>query len=338
MTAPDLAEAPGLVAAGGGRSRDLPERPNRSTGSPTSDPVPAAAEAGAGQRLPAGAGKVGRMALKTALTLGYSPCPNDTLIFYALAHGRVGAGFEWRVRLDDVEALNRSALRREIDLVKVSYHAYGHLADSYVMLASGGALGHGVGPLIVTRDPLEDLSGRRVATPGGLTTAQLLLRLSQPPEIELVQLRYDTIMAAVAKGQVDAGLIIHESRFTYPHFGLHKHLDLGEWWEGATGRPLPLGGIAARRSLGRPLLEELQGVVRESLEYGLSNRAEAEPYIAEHAQELSPEVRQRHIDLYVNEFSLELGPGGREACQALLGLAARSGLIPPLREELFLAG
>ena len=187
------------------------------------------------------------------LSLGYSPCPNDCFIFYALAHGKVRSDMGWHIRLEDVEALNRMAMQGALDVSKISYHTYGHLTGDYVMLRSGGALGDGVGPLIVTREVLGNLEGKRVATPGGLTTANLLLKLSQP-DVETVERRYDRIMPAVAAGEVDAGLIIHESRFVYPRYGLHKYLDLGEWWREETGQLLPLGGIMAKRSLGEEVL------------------------------------------------------------------------------------
>ena len=273
----------------------------------------------------------------TQLTLGYSPCPNDCFIFYALAQGRTDAEFNWHVQLDDVEALNQLARRSALDVTKISYHAYGHLTDDYVMLRSGGALGKGVGPLIVTKDALDELSSKRVATPGGLTTANLLLKLSQPDDIEMTELRYDKIMPAVAAGEVDAGLIIHESRFTYTDYGLKKHLDLGEWWEEETGLPLPLGGIMARRSLGGKRLARIQEVIRDSLRYSYRHREEAQPYIAAHAQEMSAEVMQKHIDLYVNDYSLDVGRVGEQAVRTLLERASERGLVPKLNEPLFLA-
>lgn len=271
----------------------------------------------------------------TSLSLGYSPCPNDCFIFYAIAHGKADPALSWDIRLDDVEALNQLARQKALDVTKVSYHAYGHIMDDYVMLRSGGALGVGVGPLIVTRDGLQSLSGRRVAIPGGLTTANLLLRLSQPDDLQIIELRYDQIMPAVAKGQVDAGLIIHESRFTYALYGLQKHLDLGEWWQATTDLPLPLGGIVARRSLGRDLLLRIDKAIRDSLEYAYAHRAEVQPYIAAHAQEMSESVMQQHIDLYVNAYSLDVGTGAR-AAEVLLEHAQARGFIPPSAQSIFL--
>ena len=270
------------------------------------------------------------------LSLGYSPCPNDCFIFYALAHEKVPSELSWQVRLEDVEALNQLARQGALDVTKISYHAYGHLTDDYIMLRSGGALGNGVGPLIVTKEPLAELSGKRVAIPGGLTTANLLLKLSQPDNVDIVELRYDKIMPAVAAGEVDAGLIIHESRFTYTNYGLKKHLDLGEWWEKETGLPLPLGGIMARRSLGEERLAHIQEVIRTSLRYSTAHRAEAQPYIAAHAQEMSAEVMKQHINLYVNDYSLDVGETGERAVRTLLRRASEKGLLPELNEPLFL--
>jgi 1,4-dihydroxy-6-naphthoate synthase len=273
------------------------------------------------------------------ISLGYSPCPNDCFIFYALAHGRIAPDLEIAVELDDIEALNRRAERGELDVAKVSYHAFGHLAERFVMLTSGGALGRGVGPLIVTREPLDDLTGRRVAIPGGRTTANLLLRLSQPADIEVRELRYDRIMPAVAAGDVDAGLIIHESRFTYREHGLHRFVDLGDWWERQTGLPIPLGGIAARRDLGAERVAALDAAVAASLRFARDHPEATEAYVAAHAQELAPEVRQRHIDLYVNAFSLDLGAEGRRAVETLLERGRDAGLLPPGGAPLFsLAG
>lgn len=269
------------------------------------------------------------------ISLGYSPCPNDCFIFYALAHGKVAPNVAWSIRLEDVEALNKLARSGGLEVSKVSYHAYGHLTDEYVMLRSGGALGQGVGPLIVTKEALLSLSGKRVAIPGGLTTANLLLKLSQPGSIRPVTLRYDHIMPAVAAGEVDAGLIIHESRFTFPDYGLRKHLDLGEWWERETGLPLPLGGIVARRSLGTALLSRIDEAIRASLHYAFEHPEETVDYVAQHAQEMSEEVRRQHIELYVNDYSLDVGNTGERAAKELLGRAAVGGLIPEMKRPLF---
>ncbi len=267
------------------------------------------------------------------MELGYSPCPNDCFIFYALAHRKVAPELDVKVRLEDVETLNQLARSGTLLVTKASYHAFFHLADEYVMLRSGGALGFGVGPLIVAKRPLKTLSSLRVAVPGGLTTANLLLKLSQPDDLEVTELRYDRIMPAVAAGEVDAGLIIHESRFTFPDYGLTLHLDLGAWWEAETGLPLPLGGIMAKRSL--ETLMQLDDAVRQSVRYAYAHRAEAQPYIAAHAQEMDERVMQQHIDLYVNELSLTVGAVGEQAVQELCRRARERGLVPVVRAPLF---
>jgi 1,4-dihydroxy-6-naphthoate synthase len=270
------------------------------------------------------------------LSLGYSPCPNDCFIFYALAHGKVASDLKWDIRLEDVEALNQLAKQNVLDVSKISYHAYAHLMNDYIMLPAGGALGKGVGPLIVTKEKLETLSNKRVAIPGGLTTANLLLKLSQPDDINIVTLRYDQIMPAVAKGEVDAGLIIHESRFTYPEYSLEKFLDVGEWWESSTGHLLPLGGIIAKRSLGEKTLQRINKAIKESLEYAYARPDETKPYVAQYAQEMSEEVRQKHIDLYVNEYSHDVGEKGKAAVLELFKRAEERGLIPKIDKDIFL--
>ena len=264
------------------------------------------------------------------LNLAYSPCPNDTFIFHAIAEGKVASGgLEFDIRLADIEALNELAATGAADVVKVSYAAYGHIANDYVLLRSGGALGRGVGPLIVARDPHLDLAGTRVAIPGGRTTANLLLRLLRT-DLELVEMRYDQIMPAVADGRVAAGLIIHESRFTYMDHGLHSLLDLGAWWEDEVGHLVPLGAIVAKRSLGPEVHAALTELIRTSLLHATADPASAGDYVARHAQEMSPDVRQRHIDLYVNEYSLDVGSEGEAAVRELLARAVARGLFAPL--------
>jgi 1,4-dihydroxy-6-naphthoate synthase len=202
------------------------------------------------------------------LTLGYSPCPNDTFIFHALVHGIVGAdGLSFRERLEDVETLNRLAADGVLDVTKVSYGAIPHLVRDYVLLRSGGALGRGCGPLVVAREDFgrEGLTGRRIAIPGRNTTANLLLRLFAPDAPAGIEMVYSDIMPAVERGEVDAGLIIHESRFTYPQHGLAKVVDLGEWWERTTGLPIPLGGILARRDLGDDAIRAVDDAIRRSV-------------------------------------------------------------------------
>ncbi len=272
------------------------------------------------------------------LTLGYSPCPNDTFIFHALVHGLIDtAGFEFRERLEDVETLNCLALAGALDISKVSYHLLGFIRDDYFLLRSGGALGRGCGPLVVARNytGMEELRGKRIAVPGRHTTAGLLLQLFDPELDNIVHLPFHEIMGAVVRGEVDAGVIIHESRFTYGEFGLTKLLDLGEWWERESGHPIPLGGIVARRALGPEVVNVLDRSLRASVEYAFAHPDAAGAYIRSHSQEMSDEVCAAHISLYVNRFSVELGAEGEAAVTALLGRAEAAGLVPPSAKNLF---
>lgn len=273
------------------------------------------------------------------LTLGFSPCPNDTFMFYPLVHGLVDTnGLVYRERLEDVETLNRLALKGELDISKVSYHALGHIRDEYALLRSGSALGRGCGPLLVAADKIDpaELRGKTIAVPGKYTTAKLLLRLFDPALDNFIVMPFNEIMDAVLSGNVDAGLIIHESRFTYHGFGLHKLLDLGEWWEGETGLPLPLGGIVARRSLGAATIAAVERALQDGVAYARTHPDEATHYIGEHAQEMSAEVCAAHIGLYVNEFSADLGDEGIAAIACLLQRAEQAGLIPPSGQPLFM--
>jgi 1,4-dihydroxy-6-naphthoate synthase len=276
--------------------------------------------------------------MKRDLTLGFSPCPNDTFMFYPLVHGLVDtAGLTFHERLEDVETLNRLALTGELDVSKVSYHALGHIRDRYALLRSGSALGRGCGPLLVAREQIDpaDLSGRTIAVPGQYTTALLLLRLLDPRLGNFVTMPFHEVMDAVISGRVDAGLIIHESRFTYRGLGLHKLVDLGEWWEGETGLPIPLGGIVARRSLGAETIAVIERALRAGIDYARSNPSEAAGYIREHAQEMSDEVCAAHIELYVNDSSAELGEEGERAIAELLRRGEAAGIMPNSSKGLF---
>ena len=267
----------------------------------------------------------------TKLSLGYSPCPNDTFIFFGLVHGKVCCeGLEFAERLEDVETLNNLALQNRLDLTKISYHAFGHLRDNYVLLRSGGALGRGCGPLVVARQnaSMDQLRGRRIAIPGRLTTANLLLQLNSEGYENLLIMPFDQIISAVVQGHADAGVIIHESRFTYQQHGLKKILDLGQWWEEESGCPIPLGGILAKRSLGQETIARIDSALRRSVEYAFNNPQEAQQYIRQHAQEMDDEVVRSHIGLYVNDFSLDLGEEGIKAVKTLLSRAEKRGLIP----------
>ncbi len=263
------------------------------------------------------------------LTLGYSPCPNDTFIFHALVHGVVQApGMHFAERLEDVETLNRLAAAAELDVTKISYGAAPALLRDYVLLRSGGALGRGCGPLIVAREPFGEWDRKRIAIPGRNTTANLLLRLFAPDAAPGMERVYSDIMPAVARGEVDAGLIIHESRFTYPQHGLVKVVDLGEWWEQTTGLPIPLGGIMARRALGDDAVRAIDDAVRRSVEHAFAHPGASRPYVRAHAQEMDDAVTQQHIDLYVNRFSVDVGDQGERAIRELFARAAAVGIVP----------
>ncbi len=258
------------------------------------------------------------------LTIGYSPCPNDTFIFYALTHGKVHIpGIEFQEKLKDVETLNRMALDGRFDITKISYHAIGHLRENYALLRSGGALGRGCGPLVIARAGtiLSDLKKGSVAIPGKLTTACLLLRLFDPSIGNVEVMSFDRILDAVAKGAVTAGLIIHESRFTYPLYGLKKLLDLGEWWENYSALPIPLGGILGRRALGRDILLRVEEGIRKSLDYAFAHPDEVMSYCRQHSQEMDGNVMRSHIDLYVNHFTRDLGEEGLTAVRRLIAEA-----------------
>lgn len=266
------------------------------------------------------------------MKLGYSFCPNDTFIFHALTHGLV-PGQRVEEVLADVETLNQWAREGRLELTKVSYHAYFHVLEGYVALRSGGALGRGVGPLLVAK---PGVTLRRVATPGLWTTAHLLLGLARP-DLEFCCMRYDLIMPAIQAGEVDGGVIIHESRFTYAEQGLEARLDLGEWWEGDTGLPLPLGAILARRDLGEPRLQELDAAVRRSLEMAWADPSQSKAYIRQHAHELSDQVVEQHITTFVNDFSLNVGAEGERAVVELHRRAVATGLVQASTLPLFVA-
>lgn len=274
----------------------------------------------------------------TTLTLGYSPCPNDTFIFNALIHGLVPCdGISFTERLEDVETLNRLAMESALDLTKISYHALGHVRDRYVLLHSGGALGRGCGPLVVAQQPttMDRLRDQTILIPGELTTAHLLLQLHGDGFNKVKSLPFDQIIPALARKEAAAGVIIHESRFTYQQLGLHQVLDLGQWWEQLTSLPIPLGGILARRSLSHDVIEKIDFALRASVNYAQQHPQAAMDYIRSHAQELSDTVTHEHIQLYVNEFSVNLGDEGVAAVQELLNRAEQQGLIPRCDLPLF---
>ena len=259
------------------------------------------------------------------LTLGYSPCPNDTFIFRAMAEKKIELPFELDILLADIEMLNRRASEGSLDISKISASAALGILDRYWLLRAGGAMGRGCGPLVVSAKPagMKDLRDATIATPGEMTTASLLLRLEGTHRGRRVPMQFDLIMPAIASGEVDAGVIIHEGRWTYRSCGLHEVLDLGRWWERETALPLPLGAIAVKRDLGAETAAAVEGKIRESLVFSLKDREGAWPYIERHAQEMSPEVIGLHIDAFVNEFSLDAGAEGEKAMKTLLEAACK---------------
>jgi 1,4-dihydroxy-6-naphthoate synthase len=267
-----------------------------------------------------------------ALSLGFSPCPNDTFIFYALVHGKIDAGdlIFREPLLDDVEQLNNWAVAGRLDVTKLSFHALGHVLDEYCVLSAGSALGRGCGPLLVARAsrPTSNLSGKRIAIPGKLTTATLLLQMFLAESCELVEMRFDRIIDAVCNGEVDAGVIIHESRFTYRERGLVCLQDLGLWWEKSFGLPIPLGCIAARRSLGEETIGRIDRAIRDSVDYAFRYPKRCMSYIRSKSQEMDEEVVRSHIGLYVNDFSRDLGTEGRAAIATFLEKGRNAGALP----------
>jgi 1,4-dihydroxy-6-naphthoate synthase len=255
-----------------------------------------------------------------SLTFGFSPCPNDTFAFHALVHGLVDAPFRVEPVLLDIEELNRRAHDGDFDLTKLSVGAFAGVGARYRLLRSGAALGHGVGPLVVAREPrpLADAAAGRLAIPGRDTTAFRLLRLAAPALGEVIELRYDRILAAVASGEVVAGLVIHESRFTFADHGLVKVADLGDWWEAETGLPVPLAGICARADLEPALAVAAERALRDSVAHAFAHREASRDYVRAHAQEMSDAVCDAHIRLYVNELSLDLGDEGLRAIERLV--------------------
>lgn len=273
------------------------------------------------------------------LSLGFSPCPNDTFIFDALVHQKIDTeGLEFEVLLADVEDLNQKALKGLLDITKLSYHAYAHLTDKYVLLDAGSALGRNCGPLLIAKRPLTkaEIADGPIAIPGRLTTANFLLSLAYPRAQNKQEFLFSDIEQAVLKEEVVAGLIIHENRFTYQEKGLVKIQDLGEFWEGSTGHPIPLGGIVAHRRLANETRQKINRVLARSVAYALEQPSATRDYVRAHAQEMDEAVMYAHIGLYVNDFTKDLGTEGRAAVRALFDRAEALGVVPPIREEVFL--
>ena len=279
------------------------------------------------------------------LTLGFSPCPNDTFIFDALIHHKIDTeGLEFEVFYDDVETLNQKAFRGELDITKLSYHAFAYVVDKYVLLDSGSALGFGVGPLLICKGDAELLHSQLTAQhspltigiPGKFTTANFLLGLAFPNATNKQELVFSEIEDAVLSGKIDVGLIIHENRFTYQNKGLKKIIDLGDYWEKQTGCAIPLGGIVANRKLPLDVQHKINRVLRKSVEFAFANPKSGLEFIRSHAQEMSEEVMYKHIELYVNKYSVDLGDEGRKAINLLFDTAREKGIIPEIKEEIFL--
>jgi 1,4-dihydroxy-6-naphthoate synthase len=259
---------------------------------------------------------------KKVFTLGFSPCPNDTFIFDALVNHKIDtAGLQFETKLEDVETLNRWALESRLDISKVSYGVWPLIQKNYALLNSGGALGKGVGPLLISKEPVDDIDSRMkelvVALPGEHTTANLLFSMAFPQASQVKYMLFSSIEEAVLNGEVDCGVIIHESRFTYAQKGLHKLMDLGDFWEQETEVPIPLGGVVMKKEIGMDVMTLVDDLIRRSLEFAFRNYPRLSDYVKIHAQEMDEGVMRQHIDLYVNDFTLDLGPEGRRAIARL---------------------
>jgi 1,4-dihydroxy-6-naphthoate synthase len=256
------------------------------------------------------------------LTLGFSPCPNDTFIFDALVNKKIDSGdLEFEAVLDDVETLNQWALDGKLDITKLSFPAFFQSPDHYVLLTAGSALGHGAGPLLISKTPTDTTAPafieQPIAIPGIHTTANLLLSFAFPAATQKIPMIFSAIEDAVLTGKTGLGAIIHENRFTYQQKGLHKVMDLGEYWEEKMSMPIPLGGIAISQSIKRSTALKVNELIKKSLEYAFSNYPLIPEYVQHHSQEMSEEVVRQHIDLYVNNYSLDLGDEGKKAILAL---------------------
>ncbi|WP_432003542.1 menaquinone biosynthesis family protein [Streptomyces sioyaensis] len=279
------------------------------------------------------------------LTIAHSPCPNDTFAFHAWSHGLLPEAPDLVVTIADIDVTNDLAERGAADLLKISYAALPYVLDEYALLPCGGALGHGCGPLVLTRPEdtpdgrgPERLAGRSVAVPSVRSTAYLLFRLWAARAVpggvgEIVVMPFHEIMPAVRDGAVDAGLVIHEARFTYQQYGLHRLADMGEEWEAVTGRPIPLGAIVARRDLGEDQLRAVARAATDSVHFAWDNPSASRPYVREHAQEMASDVIDQHIGLYVNDYTAALGENGYAAVRELLDRAATEGLVPPVAAD-----
>ena len=265
------------------------------------------------------------------IRVGHSPDSDDAFMFYALTHDKLDSGgLRFVHQLEDIETLNKRALNGELEVSAVSIHAFAHLADRYALLASGSSMGDRYGPTLVTREAttLDELRGQTIAVPGLLTTAYLTLQLCLGKDVPVTVMPFDQILPAVAEGRVRAGLLIHEGQLYYKDKGLHKVVDLGAWWYEQTGLPLPLGGNVVRKDLGPLMVSRIAKLLKESIRYALDNRKEALDYALGYARGLDPALADRFVGMYVNEWTVDYGPRGREAVRTLLGRAQEAGLVP----------
>ncbi len=268
---------------------------------------------------------------KQLITVGHSPDPDDAFMFYALAHDKLDTGdLQFRHVLQDIETLNRRALRGELEVTAISIHAYAALLDKYALLPSGCSMGDRYGPMVVARQPLtvDRLRTARIAVPGTMTTAFLTLRLLLPDGFQYEVLPFDEILKAVEERRFDAGLIIHEGQLTFQNQGLHLVVDLGVWWQEKTGLPLPLGGNVVRRDLGLPTMHTISRLLKESIRYSLDHRDAALDYALQYARDMDKALADRFVGMYVNEWTLDYGERGREAVKRLLAEGHRAGIIP----------
>jgi 1,4-dihydroxy-6-naphthoate synthase len=268
---------------------------------------------------------------KQLITVGHSPDPDDAFMFYALAHEKLDTGnLQFRHQLQDIETLNRRALRGELEVTAVSLHAYAHLLDRYALLPSGCSMGDRYGPMVVARRSmsLDELRLARIAIPGTLTTAFLALRLLLPEGFAFEVVPFDEILGAVAAGRFDAGLIIHEGQLTFQNQGLHLVVDLGVWWQYRTGLPLPLGGNVVRRDLGPDVMRRISRLLKESIRYALDHRDDALGYALKYARDMDRSLADRFVGMYVNDWTLDYGERGREAVRRLLAEGHMAGVIP----------
>jgi 1,4-dihydroxy-6-naphthoate synthase len=273
------------------------------------------------------------------LSLAYSPCPNDCFIFDALVHGKIDTkGIRFKVHLEDVESLNQKALKAEHDITKLSFHAFGHVAQKYILLKAGSALGFNCGPLLISKIEIEDPAKQihSVAIPGKLTTANFLMSIAYPAIKNKIEYLFSDIEDAVLRGEVDAGLIIHENRFTYQAKGLKKVRDLGEYWDELINAPIPLGGIVIKRSLGSDIHDKINALIRQSVEFAFANPQSSMDYVRKHAQTMSEDVMKKHIELYVNKFSIDLGHTGLEAVKLLFKKASDENLFEVKMKDLII--